>query len=145
VKQVFTALFVFMICAVGVYMVLPASTGPIGIEAVRYGDSPHGYLGLFTASVSDSAIEPADSTGVVVIQLTDAGPAALAGIQIGDRLLTVNGEPIRTHMQLVELLVNFALGENVKLRIARGTDTFTKAITLTDHETMLRLWRASSD
>ena len=112
---------------------------------VRYGDAPHGYLGLFTSSISDSAAETTYSSGVVVIQVTESGPAALAGIQIDDLILTVNGEPIRTHMQLVELLVDFAPGENVTLRIARGADTFTKAISLTDHKTMLRLWRASSD
>lgn len=144
-KQVSTVLFVGLICAVGACMVMPASTGSVGIETVRYGDNPHGYLGLFTSSISDSAVETTYSSGVIVIQVTESGPAALAGIQIDDLILTVNGQPIRTHMQLVELLVDFAPGENVTLRIARGADTFTKAISLTDHKTMLRLWRASSD
>lgn len=64
-----------------------------------------------------------DGSGFLVVEVFDDGPAARAGLQPGDRVLTVDDEKLDGYgIEQVVNMIRGAEGAPVKLGIARGTD-----------------------
>lgn len=72
--------------------------------------------------------------GVFLVELSEGGPAAAAGLRVGDVLTSIDGRPLAEVSDLVEALRGKKIGETVevgferqgakKLRIALGTRPF---------------------
>jgi S1-C subfamily serine protease len=62
------------------------------------------------------------SSGVLVTEVSRAGPADGAGVREGDLLVTFGGEPIERTDDLHRLLGGERVGEAVPLQLLRGTD-----------------------
>jgi S1-C subfamily serine protease len=58
--------------------------------------------------------------GLEVVQLLEPGPAAAAGIRVGDVLLDLDGEPIEGVGDLQRHLVGDVIGRRLDLRVERG-------------------------
>jgi len=76
-----------------------------------------GRLGVAVRALTPEEQSQADSKGGVVVEEV-AGAAAKAGIQPGDIVLSVNGEPINSTTQLRALVAK--AGKNIALLIERG-------------------------
>ncbi|XP_017775340.1 PREDICTED: protein lap4-like isoform X3 [Nicrophorus vespilloides] len=72
----------------------------IHIERSRAG------LGLSIAGGRGSTPFKGDDEGIFISRVTDGGPADLAGLRVGDKVLTVNGENVQevSHYDAVEIL-----------------------------------------
>lgn len=57
--------------------------------------------------------------GVVVTRLDRDGPAAAAGVQIGDLLVAVNGTSVQSARDLRDLMLSYHPGELVRLTVLR--------------------------
>lgn len=57
--------------------------------------------------------------GVYVSRVTVDGPAARAGIEANDVILSINGTDVETADQLIQQINTFKVGDRVKLRVAR--------------------------
>jgi membrane-associated protease RseP (regulator of RpoE activity) len=57
--------------------------------------------------------------GVLVTALHLGGPAELAGLRVGDQILAVNGQPMRSDAELIASIGHFPPGARVELLIRR--------------------------
>jgi membrane-associated protease RseP (regulator of RpoE activity) len=73
-------------------------------------------LGVMLAPPKEGASAAA---GVAVEAVTPGGGAALAGVQPGDRLLTVNGRKVATSAEVVAVMAEIKPGETVKVESLR--------------------------
>lgn len=83
-----------------------------------------GFLGVAT-----------DRTNTIVTMVTNNSGAQLAGIQPGDRLTHINGEPIRDFSDLRDQLGKFLPNEKIKVRLTRGGRPLELKVTLTEEPT----------
>ena len=51
-------------------------------------------LSMFGSSIGISAVDVADVSGPVVVGVDSNGPAARAGVQVGDVVVTIDGQPV---------------------------------------------------
>ncbi|WP_443748494.1 Do family serine endopeptidase [Asticcacaulis solisilvae] len=82
-----------------------------------------GYIGVSIMPVTDeaaSALGVTDTTGAYVADLTKGGPADKAGIQLGDIVKTVNGQPVKSPTELTRRIADIKVGEKVTLGVLRG-------------------------
>ena len=95
----------------------PAATPPSGVPAAAPSASATaatpGWLGL---SVAESAA-PGRWT---IVELVPAGPAAGAGIVMGDELRGVNGRPLASADDVSEAFTAITAGQRVRLSVARA-------------------------
>jgi S1-C subfamily serine protease len=84
---------------------------------------PRGFLG----------VELADRDGIVTVaKVLKKTPAAAAGLQKGDRISDVQGQGVKTSVDVLRLAARVTAGETVRLTVVRGDDT--KEITVTAGE-----------
>lgn len=88
----------------------------------QHGHVPRGYLGVgvFPAHLpNDIARHVGQERAVAVVSLEEDGPAAKAGLVIGDLLLTLDGEPVTSPLSLRSTLLDRS-GETLTLEILRA-------------------------
>jgi S1-C subfamily serine protease len=73
-----------------------------------------------------------ESDGLLVTAVLEDGPAAAAGIQRGDILLSIDGEDLVTGQDLYEALDGKRGGEPVEFRVRRGDSELDVRVTLED-------------
>jgi serine protease Do len=77
-------------------------------------------LGDLTPELSSRLRLPADRTGAVIAAVQPGSPAARAGLQPGDVLLSVNRSAVRTAADAVRALRGTASGAPALLLVWRG-------------------------
>jgi S1-C subfamily serine protease len=105
-------------------MVIPAAT----IERVvpvllKGGRIPRGWLGVALRSVAvpeEIAKAVGQSSGLMVMSLSESGPAAGAGIVAGDIILSVDGASTRRMRNITARLGADSIGRNADIRFIRG-------------------------
>lgn len=97
----------------GIAFAIPAKTvSHVVGEILRQGFVRRGHLGISGIS---QKIDPADKrslrlktdTLVKVLQIQPSGPAARAGVQHGDYIVAINGEPVATFHDIFRFLTNW--------------------------------------
>ncbi|MGF1597761.1 MAG: S1C family serine protease [Acidimicrobiales bacterium] len=83
-----------------------------------------GFLGVRGGIPQDG------SAGVEVIDVTPDTPASTAGIQLGDRIISVDGAPVTQFEELAGLVVAYPPGTTVTLELVRTGETLAVAVTL---------------
>jgi S1-C subfamily serine protease len=89
-------------------------------ELVAEGRVVRAWLGLGGRSVAAAALE--------VVSLVEGGPAARAGIRVGDRLLRVGDEPIARMGDLQRLLSGDRVGQPLQVELARAGSRHTVVV-----------------
>jgi serine protease Do len=90
-------------------------------DLIRYGAVHRPKLGIAIADVQPADVEVfklSDARGSVVQQLPD-GPAKDAGVQLGDVIVAVNGQPITDTGDLMERVARMQPGQDVTLDLVR--------------------------
>jgi serine protease Do len=119
--------------SVGIAFSIPASTVKNVIAQLKdKGTVSRGWIGVqiqpVTADIADSlGLKKAE--GALVAEPQANGPAAKAGIESGDIITSVNGEPVKDARELARTIGALAPGNAVKLNVLhKGQD---KVINLT--------------
>lgn len=81
-----------------------------------------GYLGVGGESVGNC--------GTLVVTLSPGAPAELAGIQVGDVIVAVDGMAYRSLETLRAYIISLAAGDRVEVVLKRGDEELTFTITL---------------
>lgn len=117
-------------------VLLGASTIRASVEAiVAHGRVPQGYLGV---GVSPARLpgrlreQLGQPRALAVVGIAEDGPAAQAGVLIGDVILAVRGQAVRSAAQLRAQLADRA-GQAVSVRLLRGGETTDLHVTAGEH------------
>jgi Trypsin-like serine proteases, typically periplasmic, contain C-terminal PDZ domain len=74
----------------------------------------------------------ARDSGVVISDVEPEGPAATAGLRVGDIVLTLNGKPMENARQFAVNLYRPKIGETVRLEVLRGQQKLTFNVPVTE-------------
>ena len=113
------------VAGIGLGLAVPidASTRAILDSLIVHGRVRRAFLGI-VGGTRPLAQEMADRLGrlrgLEVVQLLEPGPAASAGIRVGDILLELDGEPIEGVGDLQRHLVGDVIGRRLDLRVERA-------------------------
>jgi S1-C subfamily serine protease len=117
-------------------LVIPAMTVERVLEPLLgTGRIARGWLGLAVQQVlvPEALREPAgQSQGLMVLGVTRDGPAAQAGVLMGDILVAIDGAAVAGASQLAELLGPEAVGKQVQLRLIRAGNVLSITITVVE-------------
>lgn len=122
-----TAIFSESGGSVGIGFAIPSDLAqPVVQQLIAHGHVSHGYLGVAIQSVTpDIAASQgiASNQGALVGEVTPGGPAALAGVQVGDIILSVNGTEVHSASDLSQVTAMAQPGDMLRLRILRNGRT----------------------
>jgi putative serine protease PepD len=122
-----------------------SSTGSIGLgfaipvdlakaisdEIIATGTVSHGYFGISVITLPESAAKDLGLSGGIFVQaVVPGGPSALAGLQAGDVITELNGEPAKSSDQLAALTITKRAGDVVPVSYLRNGQTATTKITV---------------
>jgi serine protease Do len=74
----------------------------------------------------------ADTEGLIVSRVDPSGPAASAGVRVGDRLRQVNGQTIRTVDDAQKSIYGAKVGDRLRLGIERNGQRIEVSVTLVE-------------
>ena len=108
----------------GLALAIPSNVaGAWASGGLRSGRSPRSRLGVRVqeAALPGSREPTGQKLGLVIAGVASGGPAARAGLLVGDVLLGVAGEPVEDAASLRDALAR--AGDTVRLRMIRGGET----------------------
>ncbi|MDE0585896.1 MAG: PDZ domain-containing protein [Planctomycetota bacterium] len=116
------------------YTVQPADLPPsfYGIDVAETIDSAEtAFLGVETLLLqSDDAFSLDVQPGVLIKAVGDGSPAGIAGLRIGDILLSYDSHPTDDPQRLTSLLASERHSRSVQLEIQRGTEVLVADVEL---------------
>jgi putative serine protease PepD len=113
--------------SIGLGFAIPISQAvPIAQELIATGTASHSLLGVSVADPSATATQ----AGAVVKTVTAGGPAATAGIKVGDVITKVDSQQIGDADSLVAAVRSYQPNTAVTLTYVRGSQTNTAQVTL---------------
>ena len=93
------------------------------------------YLGITYLAVTDAQTASqlgVNAYGVYVVEVVKGGPAEKAGLQAGDRIVSVDGSEIAAKDDLGTLMQKHAAGDTLSITIARDGQMQTVNVTLSE-------------
>lgn len=104
-------------------------------EIKEHGRVIRGYLGfqpddMTTAEREAQGIQ--DNVGILISSVFDGAPAAIAGLQEGDVIVAINGEPIYSQRQAQLLVAGTSPGDEVEIVGIRDGQRFTTTVVATE-------------
>ncbi|MBI2704302.1 MAG: trypsin-like peptidase domain-containing protein [Actinobacteria bacterium] len=108
----------------GIGFAIPIQTAKMIADKIVSGQSlEHGFIGVSTKATTDGG------AGALVAGVSSGGPAAKAGLQIGDVVTAVDGTPVKDPSDLSASIVLRMPGESVTLDVKRS-DGSTATVTV---------------
>jgi S1-C subfamily serine protease len=100
----------------GLGVVIPADIAwKVAKGLLEHGRMKRGYVGI-----AGQPVQLPDREALLVAAVNEDGPAANAGILVGDVILALDGQAITAPEDLMDLLVGDHVGKTAMLRILRG-------------------------
>ncbi|MGQ9708141.1 MAG: S1C family serine protease, partial [bacterium] len=104
-------------------------------QLVAHGKVIRGYLGVRPQEVTGKikeALKLGEGNGVLISEVLANTPAASAGLQVGDVIVEVNGQPVKGVDEFRNLIASFKPGTEVVLIIIRAGRRLTKRVVLAE-------------
>jgi putative serine protease PepD len=103
----------------------------IANEIIDTGRVTHAFFGLQTTPIPPAAAEQAGlPEGLYIQAVTAGGPAATAGLRVGDVITKIDGEPATSNIKLQELTLTKKPGDTVPIDYSRDGKSATATVTL---------------
>lgn len=122
----------------GTTVVIPASIAWKTVAAVlQHGSLKRGFLGIAGQPVGlPDGQRPGDRTrALLVVAVTADGPAAKAGVFVGDLITGLDGHDVSAPEELFDLLLGDRVGRQVPLRLIRGSSEIELPVVIGERPT----------
>jgi putative serine protease PepD len=118
--------------SIGLGFAIPVNlASTVSDEIIATGRVTHAFLGIQAQPLSPGRTTESGSTeGLFITGVVAGGPAASAGLQRGDIITAIDGQPAVTTEQLVALTLTKRAGDTVQVDYERGGRRSTATITL---------------
>jgi serine protease Do len=130
---------------IGIGFAIPAEQAKPVIEALRRGARvQRGYIGVSLQDITDDIAESLGvpkNRGELIRGVTAGGPAARAGIQQGDVVISVNNQPVTPDQSLAYLVSQQPVGSRIPLELIRGGQRQTATVQIGERPTEEELAR----
>jgi 2-alkenal reductase len=118
----------------GLFFAVPSSiVADITTQIIENGEVTYPYLGIFLQPITRQAAAAADlpvDYGVYITDVEEGGPAAEAGLQADDIVLSLNGTDITEENSLTEILLPLNPGDEVSVTVLRDGEESEFTMTL---------------
>lgn len=122
----------------GLGVVIPAGTAWAAAAALQeHGTRKRGYLGIAAQPVSvpdKQRSAGAAGDALLVVSVKDGGPAADAGLLVGDILVSLDGVALSSPDDLLDLLAGDRVGRPVTLHVVRGGQPVDVTVTVAERQ-----------
>ena len=118
---------------IGIGFAVPINAVRDLLPQLRTGKITRGMIGVSVQAVPRENFEELglkERKGALVISVSAGGPAAKAGLQPGDIILEVNGKPIASRDELVQLVVSLKPSTTVPVKVIRDKTEKTLNVTI---------------
>jgi serine protease Do len=110
--------------SVGIGFSIPANLAREVVQQLRqFGQARRGWIGVsiqaVTAELAQGMGLPSRQ-GALISRVTDAGPAAKAGLRNGDLIVNFDGKPVADNRALPRIVANTPIGKTVPVDVLRG-------------------------
>ena len=110
--------------SVGIGFAVPSKTAVHVIDQLRrFGETRRGWLGVRIQTVTESIADSLGMdkpTGALVASVTEDSPAEAAGIEVGDVILSFDGNKVENMRGLPRLVAQTPIGKTVEVEILRN-------------------------
>ncbi|EKU38964.1 trypsin-like peptidase domain-containing protein [Acinetobacter sp. AYS6] len=117
-----TAIFSQSGGSLGIGFAIPAKICQQVLNSIlKDGRVVRGWLGIsLVPPTQDDVLAPKQQIGVVVADVLKSGPAASAGIKVGDKIVQVNNEPITSASHLINYVALQAPNSEINVVVERA-------------------------
>jgi S1-C subfamily serine protease len=120
----------------GLGVVIPAATAWAAAATIlEHGSLKRGYLGIVGQPVRVPEKQrgtPAQTEGLLVVGVKSGSPADAGGVLVGDILLALDGEPVASPENLMDLLVGARVSRPATLQVIRGQQSVSVTVTIAE-------------
>jgi S1-C subfamily serine protease len=117
----------------GLQIVIPVDIAwAVARRLAEHGTVQRGYLGLAgqTVRLAERQRIAGRERALLVVGVSPDSPAEAGGILVGDVIVSFDGAPVESPLDLVELLVGERVGRAVTVRVVRGENEHDLAVTV---------------
>ncbi len=107
-------------------------------DIVQFGRVVRGWLGVEAKRVRPRAAHESGlltSEGMIITSTTAGGPADAAGLQRGDIIIGIRGNPVKDANDIVQTIQESRPGDTVTIEIIRGGNTSSIDVLLQEQPT----------
>jgi serine protease DegS len=109
--------------AIGINLATPVNLAHFVMQdLVNYGTVVRGWLGVSVELLLSPETMAQQKQVLLVSALTEDGPAARAGLQLGDVISAINGNTVNDGRITMHQIARFRPGEIVDIEVARGSE-----------------------
>ncbi|MBN1164219.1 MAG: PDZ domain-containing protein, partial [Candidatus Krumholzibacteriota bacterium] len=123
---------------IGMGFAIPVNTAKMVLNEIRqYGHFRNVWTGLSVSELTPEVIREFNlplSTGLIVMQIEEGGPAERAGIQVGDVIVEIDGMTIHNASQASRAIYGKQVGDDLGIVLWREGSTRTVRLTLVEAE-----------
>jgi putative serine protease PepD len=118
--------------SIGLGFAIPVDTAKsVSDQLIATGSVTHAYFGISVVTLPASAAKQLGVSGGIYVQsVVPGGPSASAGLQTGDVITELNGQPATSSDQLAALTITQKPGDTVNVTYIRDGKPATTKITL---------------
>lgn len=121
--------------AQGIGFAIPINTAKDVLQQLMNGQKViRPYMGIGMSDIDESVIKqlglPANSQGVVILQVASGSPAAKAGLKSGDLITRLDGRTITSSAEVQSVVENSQVGDKLKMAVIRQGKTLGLLVTL---------------
>ena len=98
-------------------------------QLIATGSASHGMLGV-TVKAATATVGSDTYVGAEIQEVTSGSGAAIAGLRVGDVILTVEGQEVTSPKQLVGYVRRYRAGDTVTMTIERNGQTQDVSVTI---------------
>lgn len=126
--------------AQGLGFAIPINTAKrIADQLVTNGEAQHPFLGIQMATLNPEVqdnlnnnpnvpFEVQDEEGVLILEVVPSSPAANAGFQAGDIVLSLGGEAVTRSEEVQRIVENTPIGSDLSVDVRRNGETLTLTV-----------------